>query len=226
MAGCAARDPRLGGAADLAVVGSSELPRPGARDAIGDAGPYYVGPNDRLIVDVFGLPDLSAREVQVDAAGRISFPLVGAIEVAGLTPQSIEDAIAVRLRASYVRDPKVSVNLKEALSRTITVEGQVRRPGIYPVVGQMSLLRSIARAEGTDENSKLDEVVVFRTVEGKRYAALYNLDAIRHGAYPDPQLYANDVVMVGTEESRRLFRDAASIGATLASPLILLIQTL
>ncbi len=61
----------------------------------------------------------------------------------------------------------------------------------------MTLLRAMAVAGGTTEFSKLDDVVIFRTVQGERLAALYDLNAIRHGKYADPDVYANDVVMVG-----------------------------
>jgi polysaccharide export outer membrane protein len=120
-----------------------------------------------------------------------------------------------------VRNPQVTVNLKEAVSRVVTVEGQVNKPGLYPVVGRLSLMGAIAKAEGTDEFSKLDDVVVFRTVGGHRYAALYNLDAIRHGAYPDPEIYANDVVMVGESKARRLFKDILSVMPAMITPIVI-----
>jgi polysaccharide export outer membrane protein len=156
----------------------------------------------------------------------MSFPLAGVLDVSGKTPAEIEQELAARLRQAYVRDPQVTVNLKETVSRVVTVEGQVRKPGLYPVVGRMTLMRAIARAEGTDEFSNLDDVVIFRTVEGQRYAALYNLDAIRHGAYADPDIYANDVVMVGDSRSRRLFKDVLAVMPALLTPIIIGIDRL
>lgn len=220
LAGCA-ETVQLGGDPQLAVLDATELPAPERADITGGAQPYYVGPYDKLIVDVFAIEELAAREIQVDASGRMSFPLAGVLDVSGKTPAEIEQALAARLRAAFVRDPQVTVNLKETVSRVVTVEGQVRKPGLYPVVGRMSLMRAIARAEGTDEFSNLDDVVIFRTVGGQRYAALYNLDAIRHGAYPDPEIYANDVVMVGDSRSRRLFKDVLAILPALVTPVII-----
>lgn len=225
ISGCAG-SVKLGGDPNLTVLEASELPPPQRMDLTGGAQPYFIGPYDRLIVDVYGIEDLALREVQVDASGRISFPLAGSIEVVGLTAQEIENAIAGRLRAAYVRNPIVSVNLKETVSRVVTVEGQVRKPGLYPAVGRMTLMRAIARAEGTDEFTRLDDVVVFRTVEGKRLAALYNLDAIRHGAYPDPEIYANDVVMVGDSRSRRLFKDFLTLMPALVTPIVIAVDRL
>lgn len=220
LAACAST-PQLGGDPQLSVIDSAELPAPDRDDLAAGTSPYYVGPYDRLKIDVFGIEELSEREIQVDAGGRMSFPLAGVLEVAGKTPAEIEVALAERLRRSFVRDPQVTVNLKETVSRVVTVEGQVRKPGLYPVIGRMTLLRTIARAEGTDEFSKLDDVVVYRTVGGQRYAALYDLDAIRHGAYRDPEIFANDIVMVGDERSRRLFKDILAAMPAFVTPLVI-----
>lgn len=220
LTGCAG-SVELGGDPQLTVFDATELPAPERADITGGAQPYYVGPYDKLIVDVFAIEELAAREIQVDASGRMSFPLAGVLDVSGKTPEEIEQELAVRLRQAYVRDPQVTVNLKETISRVVTVEGQVRKPGLYPVVGRMTLMRAIARAEGTDEFTRLDDVVIFRTVAGQRYAALYDLDAIRHGAYPDPDIYANDVVMVGDSRSRRMFKDVLAILPALVTPVII-----
>lgn len=221
-----ASTPELGGDPALSVVSGRELPAPSAADFTADARPYLVGPFDKLVIDVFGIEDLKAREVQVDAAGRISFPLVGVVEVAGLSPGEIEKLIAARLRDAYVRDPQVSINLKEAVSQVVTIEGRVKKPGLYPVLGRMTLMRAIAKAEGTDEFSNLDDVVIFRTVDGVRLAALYDLDGIRHGSYPDPDVYPNDVVMVGDNASRRMFKDFLTTFSLVSGPLIITMDRL
>ncbi|MBC7042118.1 polysaccharide export protein, partial [Salmonella enterica subsp. enterica serovar Enteritidis] len=78
---------------------------------------------------------------------------------------------------------------------------------LYPVNGRMTLMRAVATAKGTTEFAKLDDVVIFRTVNGQKMAALYNLKAIRQGAYDDPEVFANDVVVVGDSPARRLFKD-------------------
>ena len=143
LSGCAG-SVELGGDPKLNVIDATELPAPERADITGGAQPYYVGPYDKLIVDVFAIEELAAREIQVDASGRMSFPLAGVLDVSGKTPAEIEQALAARLRQAYVRDPQVTVNLKETVSRVVTVEGQVRKPGLYPVVGRMTLMRAIA----------------------------------------------------------------------------------
>lgn len=206
----------------IQLVSSTELPPPHARDLTMTDRPYLVGPFDKLKIDVFGIQEMSDKEVQVDASGRLSFPLVGVLEVAGKTPGEIADLLRDRLAANHVRNPQVTVNLTDTTSQVVTVEGEVKEPGLYPVVGRMTLLRAIARAKGTTEFSKLDDVVVFRTVDGKNMAALYNLRAIRSGSYSDPEIYANDVVVVGDSKSRRFFKDFIGIVPLLTTPIILL----
>lgn len=224
LAACAGQA-AVGGGSVITVVSADALPAPDRSDLMAaENRPYLVGPFDKLSIDVFGIEELRQREAQVDASGRMSFPLAGVLEVAGRTPGEIEEMLKERLRASYVRDPQVTVNLKETVSQVVTVEGQVRRPGQYPVVGRMTLLRAIARAEGTDEFSKLNEIVVFRTVKDQKLAALYDLRAIRRGNYPDPEIYANDVVVVGDSRARRLFQDLLGVVPLLTTPIIVALQ--
>ena len=223
IAGCAKNTP-LGGDPSIQVVSGNVLPEPTRADLIALDRPYLIGAFDKLVIDVFGIEELSKKEVQTDASGRISFPLAGVIEAAGKTPAEVEAMLESRLSERYVRDPQVTVNLKETVSQVITVEGQVREPGLYPVIGRMTLMRAVATARGTSEFAKLDDVVIFRTVNGQDMAALYNLKAIRSGAYSDPEVFANDVVVVGDSQSRRLFKDVLQIIPLLSTPIVLLLQ--
>jgi polysaccharide biosynthesis/export protein len=216
LAGCAGAVP-LRSNAYIRVVDATELPPP---DDASQAHIYRIGELDRLIVDVYGFADLAEREFQVDAAGRISVPLAGSVMVGGLTPVEAEQRIVGQLRAAHVREPRVAVNLKESLSRFVTVDGQVVQPGNYPVAGGMTLVRAIAAARGANEFAKLDDVVVFRTVGGQHMAALFNLGAIRRGSYVDPTVYPMDVIVVGNSPARRLFRDLIATAPLLSAPII------
>ena len=223
LGGCASTG-ELGGDPGTLVFPASKFPPPDRADFMAAARPYVVGPFDSLTIDVFGIPELSNRLVQVDDLGKISFPPAGMIEVAGKTTTEIQDIMVQRLRASYVRDPQVTVNLKDAKSQMITIEGEVKAPGIYPVLGSTSLLGSMAMAKGVSEFAKLDDVVIFRTVKGQRYAAIYNLKAVRRGNMPDPQIYPNDVVVVGDSPGRRLFKDILTALPALTTPLFFAID--
>lgn len=223
LAGCASTPP-LGGAPGLQVVSTAALPSPVPGQNAFEARPYFVGPFDKLKIEVFGIADLSEREVQIDASGRASFPLVGSFEAAGKTPRQIEAELEEALRGAYVRDPQVTVNLEETVSQVVTVDGQVREPGLYPVLGRMTLMQGVATASGLTEFAKVEDVVIFREANGQRYAALYNLGAIRRGIYDDPEIYAGDVVVVGESNSRRLFRDILAATPLLTAPIIALLQ--
>jgi polysaccharide export outer membrane protein len=221
LAGCAGG--RLGGSPNVRVVEGNQLPPPTLQDLAAATRPYLLGPLDRLSVEVFGVADLN-RALQVDAAGNISLPLAGTIQVAGLTPTQVEDLVEERLRGRYIRDPQVTVNLTDALSQHVTVEGEVDEPGIYPILGRMTLMRAIARAKGTTEFARRQHVVVFRTVGGQNMAALYDLRAIQLGAYDDPEVYANDIVVVSEDRARRIFRDVLQSGGLITTPLVALLQ--
>ena len=223
LSACASTPP-LGGAAGLEVVTADTLPAPQPGQGIYQARPYLVGPYDKLKIDVFGIEELSEREVQIDASGRASFPLVGSFEAAGKTPREIEAELQAALKGEFIRDPQVTVNLEETLSQVVTLDGQVREPGLYPVIGRMTLMQSVATARGLTDLAKVDDVVIFREADGQRYAALYNLGAIRRGIYADPEIYAGDIVVVGESNSRRLFRDILAASPLLTAPIIALLQ--
>jgi polysaccharide export outer membrane protein len=212
--------PRLGeGSEPLAVTKLTDLPPPTGTDVVAASTEYHIGPFDKLDVSVFNVPELSGK-FQVDAAARISLPLAGTIEAAGMTPAELARAIDGRLRGTYVKDPQVTVNLDETTSQVYTVDGQVGQPGSYPALGNITLMRAVANAKGTSEFARLDDVVVFRSVNGKQLAALYSLTAIRRGVYADPKIYPNDIIVVGDSQARRKFQQFTQMFPLLTTPLV------
>lgn len=208
----------------LAVIsGESALPAPERADLTASDRLALIGPLDTIGVDVFGVPELT-RELQVDASGRIAMPLIGTLDARGKTAAELAGDIETALGGRYVRQPDVTINIKSSVSQVVTVDGQVVEPGLYPVTNQMTLLRAIASAKGLTEFARQDDVVILRTSNGRRFAGLYNLSAIRRGAYDDPSIFANDVIVVGDSPQRRLFRDFLGITPLLASPLVALLQ--
>lgn len=205
------------------VENSAALPAPERVDLTAADRPALIGPLDTIQVDVFNVPDLS-REIQVDASGRIAMPLIGTIDARGRTAQELAVAIEAALRGRYIRSPEVTVNIRSSVSQVVTIDGQVVEPGLYPVTNQMTLLRAIASAKGLSEFARQEDVVILRTVKGRRMAGLYNIEAIRRGAYDDPAIYANDLIVVGDSPQRRLFRDLVSLAPLIAAPLIAILQ--
>lgn len=223
LAGCVGRPP-IESTPDLTVVaGETTLPSPDRTDMTAGDRLALIGPLDTIVVDVFGVSELS-REMQVDASGRIAMPLIGTIDAGGKTAAELAYDIESALAGSYVRNPDVTINISSSVSQVVTVDGQVSKPGLYPVTNQMTLMRAVASAQGLTEFAKADDVVILRTVEGQRMAGLYNIAAIRRGAYEDPAVYANDVVIVGDSPQRRLFRDFVGISPLLAAPVVALLQ--
>ncbi|SMQ69086.1 polysaccharide export outer membrane protein [Altererythrobacter xiamenensis] len=219
IAGCSTARP-LEGPTAIEVVQADALPPPAVND-LGVVGrSFVIGPYDKLKVSVFGIQELQDFEAVVDGGGNISFPLAGSLEAGGKTSSELAEEIAKRLGARYIRDPQVSVNLEENNSKVYAVTGQVGEPGLYPVRGQLTLIGAVAQAKGLTEFAKAEYVVVFRKVEGKQMAALYNLEAIQRGAYEDPQVFANDRIVVSTNRARRVFRDILSGAPLLTTPII------
>ncbi len=199
------------------------MPVPSVTDYSNSPVPFAIGPNDQLSIVVFGIPEASVK-MTVDPSGQISVPIAGSIQAAGYTTQQLEEKIASSLRANHVRRPIVSVNTVEVQSQSITVGGQVTRPGIYAVSGRISLMGAIARAEGTTEFANEHYVVLFRTVGTQRYAALYDLRTIRTGEVADPQIFPNDEIIVGESRARRIFRDVLAGSGLITTPIVALIR--
>lgn len=189
-----------------AVTMASELPAPDERAAIDGLAEYRIGPMDVIEVSVFEAEQLG-REGTVDAGGKFLLPLIGTVDANGLTTSEMAAEVADRLRGRFVKDPQVVVNVKEARARTMTIEGAVTQPGIYPVIGNMSLQRAIATARGVSELADTDKIILFRTIDGQRMAAAFDLDDIRSGRVADPTVYGNDVIVVGQSGMRRFLKD-------------------
>jgi len=170
---------------------------------------YKIGPQDTIEVDVFQIPDLS-KTAQVDVAGNIRLALVGEVRAAGRTPAELSRLIETELKNTYVKDPRVTVTVKESSSRRVTIDGAVIQPGIYPLSGPTTLLQAVALARGPDpREANLRKVAIFRNVAGQRQATFFDLSAIRSGKSPDPQVYPDDVVVVETSRGKSLLRDLA-----------------
>lgn len=217
LAACAS--PPFVGRPGLQVVQSAELPAPEPVDLQTEARASLIGPGDELSIDVFGLPELS-RLVRVDATGSIAIPLAGTVQAANLTTDQLTAALRERLRASAIRDPKVTVNVTTSVGQAVTVDGEVKTPGQFSIAGSTTLMRVIARGGGVTEYAQQNHVVVFRRVNNQDMAALYDLRAIRQGIYKDPTIYANDIVLVGESHAQRIFQSLLQASSLLSAPLV------
>jgi polysaccharide export outer membrane protein len=189
-----------------AVRVATALPPPDSRTVPIEVAPYRIAPGDELTVSIFGAPELD-RTGTVDSAGNFALPLAGTINAAGKTPLEFASQVEAKLRGPYLKNPRVSINLKQGAQQMVTVDGEVGAPGVYPVVGQMTLQQAIATAKGASEAANIRNIIVFRTVGGQKMAAMFNLKDIRSGRYADPQIYGNDIVIVGESAIQRFLRN-------------------
>jgi polysaccharide export outer membrane protein len=193
-------------------VGSSAVTRMAAaplttlpRLSISD---YRIGPEDLLEIQVFGVDQLS-RTVRVNSLGFVSLPLVGSLAMAGLTVQEAETLVARKLGESYLQNPQVSLFIKEYTNQRVTIEGAVNKPGIYPLRGQTTLLRTLALAGGQASLSDMSEVMIFRLDEGgKRVSQQYDVERIRRGEIEDPTVVNDDVIVVNRSRTRVILKDS------------------
>ncbi|HSV04625.1 MAG TPA: polysaccharide biosynthesis/export family protein [Phenylobacterium sp.] len=176
---------------------------------------YRIGPQDTLEINVNQLPELS-HTVQVDLGGKILLPLIGQINALGRTPPELSNDIAAALRKSYMKDPQVTVAVKEAQGQKVTVEGAVASPGVYALAGPTSLMQAVALAKGVDSRlANEHRVAIFRTVGGVRRSAFYDLAQIRTGKAEDPSIYGNDIVVVdqsGAKSFMQNFQGGSFLG--------------
>lgn len=170
---------------------------------------YRIGPADVLEVTVFKVTDLS-KTVQVSESGTIALPLVNEVTVVGKTPRQVETELARTLGARYLQRPEVSVFVKEFNSQRVTVEGAVKKPGVFPIQGRMTLLQAVANAQGLDVVAD-ENVLLFRNGKTKREAARFDIAAIRDGSAADPELRAGDVVVVGSSTLKEGFQNIMKV---------------
>lgn len=154
-----------------------------------------LGAGDVIEVRVFQQEDMTAT-YSVSSQGTISFPLIGIVEVAGKAPGQLEAEIRRRLADGYLRDPQVSILVKEYTSRKVSVFGQVRRPGTLPFGDGMSIVAAISQAGGFTGMARRNAVTVTRKEEGKETKYTIPVEEIGKGSAPNFYLRPGDVIFV------------------------------
>lgn len=144
---------------------------------------YEIGSGDKLRVMVFGQERLSG-EYQVDGSGNVAFPLIGSVEAGGKSGPELETAMEQRL-SQYLKEPDVSIEVLNF--RPFYVVGEVREPGDYPYVDDMSVMNAVAIAGGFTYRAEEDEFVIQRK-NGKKTEEF--------AAQPTTEILPGDVVIV------------------------------
>lgn len=223
LQGCSSRGP-IGEDPSLAVADLASLPQPTNADYARPGYIEVVRPLDVLSVSVFGVEELSFEEIRVGQGGSFDFPLIGDVEANGRSLAEISFEMEQRLATSYVRNPDVRIDFASREAQLFTVGGEVEMPGQYPIIRPITLVEAVAIGRGGSDFARLREVVVFREIDGRRYIGVYDLTAIQRGNYPDPQIYPNDVIVVGASANQRLLTQLAPFIPLVTTPLILIEQ--
>ena len=129
---------------------------------------YVLGEQDVVTITTFEQPNLSGK-FTIEADGAFTFPLVGRVQAGGLTPRGLEEEIAKRLRAGYIKDPQLSVTVDQYRSQRIFVIGAVAQPGTYVLSGNTTLIEALARA-GSTTNEAVGEAMIVRPRPGRDVA--------------------------------------------------------
>jgi len=146
--------------------GDTALARPDSRVAPSVDAHYRIGADDVLTVNVWHEPEVS-RNVPVRPDGKISLPLVGDVQAAGLTPTELKTALESRF-TKFLTNPDVSVIVAEIRSQRINVLGQVFRPGTYALIPPMNVIDAVATAGGLREFAKANKIYVLRTLPNRQ----------------------------------------------------------
>jgi polysaccharide export outer membrane protein len=195
---------------ELTAVPVQSIPAGATRSGDPYSGDYRIGKHDLLEIRVFDLEELD-QTVRVSSDGSISVPLLGKLDVAGLTKTELESLIAGLLEERYVRNPQVIVFVKEYESKKVAVSGTVKEPGTFEMLGQKTLLEMISLAGGLDKDFG-KEIIIFREGEdGTTNRIAVDLERLVYLADPSLNivLVPGDIVYVPAIEKIRIFVSGA-----------------
>jgi polysaccharide export outer membrane protein len=159
---------------------------------------YHLSAADLLQITVFGVKDMDTQ-ARVGQTGTISFPLVGDLKVGGMTVPEASAALAGKLK-DYVRNPQVTIFIKEYGNKKVFVFGQVMKPGAVelPTETKLTVLEAISQSQGFTRIAAPDRTRVVRLVDGKNQTFVIEVSAItkRGEKDKDMTLEPNDIVFV------------------------------
>lgn len=155
-----------------------------------------LGTGDVFDVRVFNEKELSST-YRVASDGTIDFPLIGQISVVGLTPNEVRALIETRLKeGDFLKQPQVSILVKEYSSKKVSVFGQVNKPGTFPWQDGMGVVQAISLAGGFTPMAKTENTMVTRISNGEKQNFVLPVEEIGEGKRPDFILNPGDIVFV------------------------------
>jgi len=154
-----------------------------------------LGIDDLFEVRVFSEPDLSGT-YRISADGTIDYPLVGRISVAGMRTGDVQELLTNKLKDGYLKDPQVSLLVKEWNSRKVSVIGQVQKPGPVAYFPNMTVVDAIAAAGGFTGIASKNAVNLRREVKGSVENRNCKVADISEGRAPNVVLRPGDILVV------------------------------
>jgi polysaccharide biosynthesis/export protein len=159
-----------------------------------DSDNYIIGPEDVLYIYVWKEENLS-RTVPVRMDGMISIPLVDDIKAAGMTPLQLKEVLLAKLR-EFVETPDVTVIVTEANSYKVYVQGEVKKPGVFRLRTETSLVQLIIMAEGFTDWANQKKITIMRKEGVKDSRIVVNYKKIVEGDARDVMLKSGDIVII------------------------------
>jgi len=154
-----------------------------------------LGPGDVVEIRIYKEEQLTGL-YRVDADGTFSFPLVGVVRAAGLNAGELTRQLTAALRTGYLRDPQVSVFVKEFNSKKVFVLGQVKKPGTFKYEDKMSIVQAVTLAGGLMPLAAGNRVVLTRVIAGEEEKFILPFDGIGRGEAENVLLQPGDIVFV------------------------------
>ena len=140
---------------------------------------YVIGPEDVVGIVFWREPDMSG-DMTVRPDGRITVPVIGEVDAAGLHPQALQKRI-LEAAGKYITDPNVAVVVRQINSRKIFITGQVTTPGPYPLTGPRTVMQAIALAGGLTEYADTKNITILRVSDGRSESFKFNYKEVARG---------------------------------------------
>jgi polysaccharide biosynthesis/export protein len=158
---------------------------------------FIIGLEDVLSINVWKDPELSSKEIVVRPDGKISLPLAGDVQADGMTVKQLQDEIADKLK-DYITTPIVTVTVVRILSQSVSVVGQVLKPGVISLGAPMTVMELLARAGGLTLDAKPKKIKILRKEQGKTITLPFNYNDIINGTNLNQNILLKngDVVVV------------------------------